>query len=78
MLRDLIDETLEALSPSELSRLYWSVGIWERAGQMTEAEAAAWRARIRTWQRRGSIRSGRRTGRFPATLDSPRDLKILD
>jgi len=27
------------------------VGVWERAGYMSRAEAAAWRERITIWQR---------------------------
>jgi hypothetical protein len=64
MLQDVIDETLESLTLEELSRLRWSVDVWERAGQMTTSEAATWRARIRTWQRR---RLGRHR-RAPATI----------
>ena len=51
MLHTVIDETLELLTADELSRLYWSVDVWERAGQMSSAEAVTWRERISIWQR---------------------------
>ncbi len=46
MLHTVIDETLELLTADELSRLHWSVDVWERAGQMSSAEAVTWRERI--------------------------------
>ena len=79
MLQDVIDETLQSLTPSELNRLRWSVDIWERAGQMTASEASTWRAHIRAWQRRRSAGSrGMRAESSLATFDSTRGFKTLD
>jgi hypothetical protein len=79
MLHDVIDETLESLTIEELSRLYWSVEIWERAGQMTASEASTWRARIRIWQRRRVGRSRNLpTGASQSLFGAPRRLRGLD
>jgi hypothetical protein len=79
MLQDVLDETLESLTTEELSRLRWSVDIWERAGQMTAHEAAAWRARIRLWQRRRFDSSRKLCSRSStAPFRPPRPLRNLD
>jgi hypothetical protein len=79
MLHDVIDETLESLTVEELSRLYWSVEIWERAGQMTASEASTWRTRIRIWQRRRVGRSRKLpTGSSLSAFGPPRRLRGLD
>jgi len=79
MLHDVIDETLESLTLEELSRLHWSVDVWEQAGQMTSSEAATWRARIRIWQRRRVGRSRKPpAGSSLSAFGPPRRLRTLD
>jgi hypothetical protein len=46
-----IDATLDLLTAEELADAPRFVEVWERAGDMSSAEAAAWRERIAIWRR---------------------------
>ena len=73
MPRPKIDATLDLLTAEELSDAPRFVEVWERAGYMDPAEAAAWRERIAIWQRfrvGGQVRSVEPLADFPL-LDDP-------
>jgi hypothetical protein len=46
-----INATLDLLTAEELAAVHRFVEVWERAGYMGDAEAAAWRERIAIWRR---------------------------
>ena len=41
-----IDATLDLMTPAEIRRGLWFVGVWQQAGGMGQAEADEWRRRI--------------------------------
>ncbi len=53
MPRHKIDATLDLLTAEKLAEAHRFVEVWERAGYMNCAEAAAWRERIAIWRRFG-------------------------
>jgi hypothetical protein len=46
-----IDATHDVMTAEELAEVHRYIDVWERAGYMTPAEAAAWRERIAVWRR---------------------------